>query len=221
MHLTRLRSLAAFGALAALAATAAPVAAQRGLRPLAANEPPLIQITPYVGYMFFGNTVRGSTGAAISMRDAPVYGAELGVRLTRVVSVVGNVAYSRPNLQIGQPFLGGIGVGYSRAWAYDGAVRLSPPMPGGRGSSARPFVQLGVGSLRLDVRAPNYAESSSTNVAFNVGLGLDVRLRSLLGVQMLVKDYIGRFGGRDASGADISMGTSNNWALTAGLRLGF
>lgn len=221
MHLTRLRSLAAAGAIALLAGTAAPASAQRGLRPVESGEPPLVQITPYVGYMFFGNTVRGSTGAALSMRDAPVYGAELGLRITRIVSVVGSVGYSRPDLQIGQPFLGGIGAGYSRMWAYDGAVRLSAPIRPGRGSSVRPFVQAGAGSLHLDVRAPNYAQSSSTNVAFNVGLGLDVRLHQVIGVQVLVKDYIGRFGGRDSSGADISMGTSNNWALTAGLRLGF
>jgi len=221
MHLSRLRWLAATAFAGALVATAGSAAAQRGLRPVGSGEPPLVQITPYAGYEFFGTTIRGSTGTALSLRDAPVVGGELGVRLTRVVSLVGNVGYASGDVQIGQLYLGGIGVGHSRVWNYDGALRFSARSRFGRRNTVTPFVQVGAGAMHLEVNAPNYAQSNSTDVAFNLGLGLDVALGDVVGVQILAKDYIGRFGGRDASGADLSMGTSNNWLLSAGLRLGF
>jgi hypothetical protein len=116
--------------------------------------------------------------------------------------VYGNLAYSKPGLEVGIPILGGVAVGQSSVLMYDGGLQLSGS--GGRGGRGIvPFVQAGVGGMRysFDI-APIHL--TATNLAFNAGLGVNVPLGSNLGIRLMAKDYIGKFDAQEVSGININ-----------------
>ena len=197
------------GALAGLA-LATPLAAQR-------SASPSFGITPYAGYMKFGNLVSGPFGTNLRNAGAAVYGAEATLGLTHGIALVGNVAYSQPGLEIGAPLIGGVSVGRSSVLLYDAALRLRIPVRGGLPIS--PFVQGGAGAVRqsFDVGP---GSTHATNFAYNVGAGADIAIGPRLGLQLMVKDYIGKFDAQEATSVNVDTKTSHNFAVSAGLRLG-
>jgi opacity protein-like surface antigen len=199
------------GALAALAVST-PLAAQQR------SAGPSFGITPYAGYMKFGNLVSGPLGTSVRNAGAAVYGAEATLGLTRAIALVGNVAYTQPGLEIGAPLIGGVSVGQSSVLLYDAALRLRVPVGMG-GLPISPFVQGGAGYARqsFDIGP---ASTHSTNFAYNVGAGADVALAPRFGLQLMVKDYIGKFDAQEASGLNVDTKTTHNFAVSAGLRLG-
>ena len=173
-------------------------------------------ITPYAGYMKFGNLVNGPLGTSVRGAAGPVYGAEATVGITRGLALVGNVAYASSDLEVGLPVVGGLSFGKSSALLYDAALRLS--VPGGAGGIS-PFVQAGAGAMRQEIEvAP--VSTRSTNFAYNVGAGVDVPLGPRLGLQLMGKDYIGKFDAREATAVNLDTKTTHNWTLSAGVRLG-
>ena len=202
-----LRSLCA-GAIAGLL-LAAPLQAQSA-------GPGSFGITPYAGYMKFGNLVDGPLGTSVRGAAGPVYGAEATVGITRGLALVGNLAYASSDLEVGLPVVGGLSFGKSSALLYDAALRLSVPMSVG---GISPFVQAGAGAMRQEIEvAP--VSTRSTNFAYNVGAGVDVPLGPRLGLQLMGKDYIGKFDAREATGVNVDAKTTHNWTLSAGVRLG-
>jgi hypothetical protein len=204
------RSLSA-GILAGLLLAAGPKV------PLAAQSTGF-GITPYAGYMKFGNLVSGPFGTSVRTAGAPVYGAELQLGLVPGLALIGNLAYARSDLEIGAPVVGGLSVGESSALMYDAGLRLRLPLGGATGGIS-PFVQAGAGAMRQDLRLDPVA-THSTNFAYNLGGGVDVGLAPRLGLQLMVKDYIGKFDAKEATSLDIEGRTTHNWAVSAGLRLG-
>ena len=194
----------------AFACLAGPLEAQRA-------APPAIQLTPYAGYVKFGNLISGPLGTSIRNAGAPVYGAELSVGLLPSIALIGNVAYSQPSLQVGAPLVGGLDVGESKVLMYDAALRLRTPMSGGK---VTPFIQGGIGGLRQSVSVAGVG-THATNPAYNVGAGVDLDLGRRLGLQLMAKDYFGKFDAKEATALNLDARTSHNWALSAGLRLGF
>jgi len=207
--------------LAAVLAAAAPVHAQRGLRPISDAEPGLFQFTPYVGYMAFGDFLRGPLGTSLSTKSGAIYGAQLGMSLTPGVALVGNVAYSSSDLQVGVPLVGGMGVGSAGVWLYDGGLQFTLPTASRRRTPIEPFVQVGAGAMHYDISAASILNTKATNFAWNAGVGLDARLAPAVGLRLMAKDYIGKFNFRDATGMDVVGPATQNWAFTAGLRIGF
>jgi hypothetical protein len=199
------------GAAAALALTT-PLAAQRA-------SGPTFGLTPYAGYMKFGNIASGPLGTSLRNAGAAVYGAEATLGLTNSIALVGNVAYSEPGLEIGAPILGGVTVARSSVLLYDAALRLRVPVGSG-GLPISPFVQAGAGAIRQSFSI-DPVSTHATNFAYNVGAGADVGLGSRLGLQLMAKDYIGKFDAQEATSLDVDTKTTHNWAVSAGLRLGF
>jgi outer membrane protein with beta-barrel domain len=204
------RTLLWTGTLAGLT-LATPLAAQR-------SSGPAFAVTPYAGYMKFGSLVAGPLGTSLRNANTGVYGAEATVGLTRSLALVGNVAYAQPGLQLGAPILGGLSVGRSSVLLYDAALRVKLPLMGALPIS--PFVQAGAGAIRQSLDLAGIA-THATNTAYNLGAGADVSLGSRLGLQLMAKDYIGRFDARQATAINVPTKTTHNWALSAGLRLGF
>ena len=204
-----LRSLCA-GAIAGLL-LAAPLQAQ-------SVRPGSFGITPYAGYMKFGNLVDGPLGTSVRGAAGPVYGAEATVGLMRGLALVGNVAYASTDLEVGLPIVGGLSFGKSSALLYDAALRLSVPLSAG-GGGISPFVQAGAGAMRQEIEVTPIA-TRSTNFAYNVGAGVDLPLGPRLGLQLMGKDYIGKFDAREATALNVDTKTTHNWTLSAGLRLG-
>ena len=71
------------GLFAALAVTAQSAEAQRrgGRRMPVRNETPGPSVTPYGGYMMFGDIVDGPLGTSLTSSSGPVYGAQANVPL--------------------------------------------------------------------------------------------------------------------------------------------
>ena len=95
-----IRSLLA-GILAGLLLAAAPKA------PLAAQSTGLVGITPYAGYMKFGNYRAVRSAPACAPPAPPMYGAEAAARTGPGLALVGNVAYAKSDLEVGAPLIGG------------------------------------------------------------------------------------------------------------------
>ena len=90
----------------ALALLAAPAGAQRA-RNNRFREASL-SISPYAGYMTFGQLADGPLNTSLKSAAAPVYGLQLNLPLGASLSIVGNVAYTEPDLSVGIPILGDI-----------------------------------------------------------------------------------------------------------------
>ena len=197
------------GSIAGLVLAAAPLAAQQP------STRPVYTLTPYAGYMVFGDFLEGPIGATLSNANGAVYGLQVGVNLTRNLALVGNVARATADLEVGVPFLGGVSVGHSSAWLYDGGIQLSAPV-----GALTPFVQVGAGAIRHDVEN-GPVETDATNLAVNAGVGADIAFARNLGLRLMVKDYIGKFDFKEASQLNVDGKRSHSWALSAGLKLGF
>ncbi len=195
--------------LAAGLLLAAPLEAQSG-------RPGSFSITPYAGYMKFGNLVDGPLGTSIRGAAGPVYGAEATLGITPGLALVGNVAYASSDLEVGVPVIGGLSFGKSSALLYDAALRLGVPLGTG---GIRPFVQAGAGAMRQEIEVAPIA-TKATNFAYNVGAGVEVPLGPRLGLQLMAKDYIGKFDAKEATAIDVNTETTHNGTLSAGVRLG-
>jgi opacity protein-like surface antigen len=210
MHAITRATFARAASLLVLAA--APAAAQR-------TGATSLQLTPYAGYMISGKALEGPLGTSLSNGGGAMYGAQLALKLVPGLALVGNLAYSDPDVRAGVPFFGDVNVGSSTIWMYDGGLQLSLPSQGGL-LPITPFVQGGVGAMSYEVSAGPLS-TKATNVAWNVGGGLDLAVGRNLGVRLFAKDYIGRFDFQDAAGLDVAGAVTHNVALGVGLKLEF
>jgi hypothetical protein len=204
------------GALGALTlALAAPLGAQS-----ISSRLPLVELTPYAGYMITGSFVEGPVGVSLGSASGSMYGAQLSIPLTSAISVMGNIAGSRGNLELGLPIIGGISVGETKTLLYDAGLQLSAPgLVRGNGSLI-PFVQAGLGAMRQDFQVAGLA-SDVTSFTWNAGLGVDLAFGSMFGVRILAKDYVSKFDIKEATGIDAEGSSTDNWTLVAGVRFSF
>ena len=210
--------VALVGAIALTAQSADAQRRSRGRLPVA-HQIPGPSISPYAGYMMFGDMVDGPLGTSLSSSSGTVFGAQANLPLGSTLSIVGNVAYSEPDLRFGVPILGGINFGKTEVWMYDAGFQFSAASrPGMR--TITPFVQVGAGGMSYDVQVAGLSRKA-TNMAFNAGLGADLPIADNLGLRIFAKDYIGKFDVNEAAGVDYEAKTSHNIALTAGLKLSF
>ncbi|MEW5915313.1 MAG: outer membrane beta-barrel protein, partial [Gemmatimonadota bacterium] len=156
--------------------------------PVFAQKPTVARLTPYAGYMQFGTFVDGPIGTRISNRGTAVLGGELALDIAPNVALVGNIGYADSNIEVGLPIIGGFDIADSKVLMYDGALQLRLPMSSSLGSGITPFVQGGLGAMRYEIRAGSL-ETKSTNLAANVGAGVDLQLSRNLGVKLMAKDY--------------------------------
>jgi hypothetical protein len=178
------------------------------------------ELTPYAGYMVFGDFLKGPLGSSVSNAPAAIYGAQLGMKLSPNISLVGNLAYSNSDVRVGLPFLGGYSIAHSSTLLYDGGLQLDLPVTTASGLSVKPFAQAGVGAMRYDI-SQSIISTQATNLAGNVGLGADLGLGPSIGLRLMAKDYVGKFDFKDATQLDLQSEMSHNWAFSAGLRLAF
>ena len=205
----------------ALAAAATPALAQRRAPyPTRPTSPAraAFEVTPYAGVVRFGALADGPLGTSLQPAVSPVGGAQAGVRLSPALSLVGNVAYGRGDLQIGVPVLGGIRVGSTSAWLYDAGLEYA--LLSREGSAVVPFVQAGGGAITQRLSAGPVG-TTHTNAAFNAGAGVDLALGRGVGVRLLAKDYVGRFDAGEVGNLRLRGDVAHNLAFTAGLRLVF
>jgi len=196
--------------------SAAPASAQSS-KPINGTA---FELTPYAGYMVFGDFLKGPLGSSVSNAPAAIYGAQLGMKLSPNISLVGNLGYSNSDVRVGLPFLGGYSIAHSSTLLYDGGLQLDLPVTTASGLSFKPFAQAGVGAMRYDI-SQSIISTQATNLAGNVGLGADLGLGPSIGLRLMAKDYFGKFDFKDATQLDLQSEMSHNWAFSAGLRLAF
>ena len=209
--------------LVALVAAAAPLSAQRGLRVIDESSDEVVQFTPYVGYLTFGNFFSRRTGSSLTTDDAAVVGAQLALKLAPNISFYGNLGYAKSDVEVDVPLAQSGAMGNSNIWLYDGGLQFSVPTgPFGRGS-VKPFFQIGAGAMHYNFNdgGDGVPPTTATNFAWNAGVGIDARIARSIGIRFMAKDYIGRFNLQDVSGEPIDAPVTQNWALSAGLRFGF
>jgi hypothetical protein len=202
---------AAIGLIASASATAQPSSVTRGVA---------FELTPYAGYMIFGDYFKGPLGTSISNAPGALYGVQLGMKLAPNISLVGNLGYSSSDVQVGIPFLGGYSIAHSSTLLYDGGLQLDLPLTTASGFGFKPFLQAGAGAMRYDI-SQSIVETQATNFAANLGAGADLALGRSIGLRLMVKDYFGKFDFKDATQLDVTGETAHNWGLSAGLRLNF
>ena len=178
------------------------------------------ELTPYAGYMIFGDYLKGPLGTSISNAPGPIYGVQLGMKIYPNVSLVGNVGYSSSDITAGIPFLGGYSIAHSSTLLYDGGLQFDLPLTSASGFSLKPFAQVGAGAMRYNINE-SIIQTNATNFAANVGLGADVSLGQSMGLRLMAKDYFGKFNFQDATQLDVQGQMAHNWALSAGLRFNF
>ncbi|MEO6443672.1 MAG: outer membrane beta-barrel protein [Gemmatimonadaceae bacterium] len=211
MSISRVRISLAFAALAAISGWASDAHAQK---------PSIARITPYVGYLTFGDYVQGPVGTRLTNESAPVYGVQLGLDVTPNVALVGNVGYSNSKVRVGVPIIGGVNVGDSKVLLYDAGLQLRLPALSALGGGLTPFVEAGAGAIRYDVRTGPLT-TTATNFAANFGGGADLQLTRSLGLRAQVKDYVGKFDFREAASFNVDSRVAHNVAFSLGVNLGF
>ena len=178
------------------------------------------ELTPYAGYMIFGDYLKGPLGTSISNAPGAIYGVQLGMKIYPNVSLIGNVGYSSSDITAGVPFLGGYSIAHSSTLLYDGGLQLDLPLTTTSGFSLKPFAQIGAGAMRYNIDE-SIIQTNATNFAANVGLGADFALGQSMGLRLMAKDYFGKFNFQDATQLDVQGQMAHNWALSAGLRFNF
>lgn len=209
---------AIFAALAISAESADAQRRTRGRLP-ATHQIPGPSVSPYAGYMMFGDIIDGPLGTSLTSSSGSVFGAQANLPLGSTLSIVGNVAYSEPDLRFGVPILGGINFGKTEVWMYDAGFQFTAPSLRGQ-RTITPFLQVGAGAMSYDVQVAGLSQKA-TNLAFIAGLGADLPIAHNIGLRVFARDYIGKFDINEATGVDYDAETSHNVALTAGLKLSF
>jgi hypothetical protein len=222
-RLVRLAGRATLGAIvgsSALAALAAPLAAQRAPSRPTSSHATVADVTPYAGYMTFQPYLDGPLGTNVRGAAAPVVGGQLSMAISQSLSLVGNVAYSRGDLEIGLPIIGGLDVGSRQSWLYDAGIEARMPAASGAASAISPFLQLGAGAITTQLGSAGVT-TRSTNLAGTAGAGVDLSLGGNLGLRAMVKDYVARYQSEKVAGMSVKGDVGHNFAATVGLRLSF
>jgi len=194
--------------------------AQTSLPRAESPSPGVLGIAPFAGYLISEPLVEGPLSTSVGGANAPVYGAQLSVPLFASVSLVGTVGYASGDLDVGVPLIGGISVGDSKTWLFDGGLELRPDSWQESGSRFIPVVQLGGGALRRELNVAGIA-ATSTDFVVSGGIGADIPIGPNVAIRMMAKDHYGKadFG----SIGVISARTEgiHTLALSGGLRMSF
>ena len=205
----------------ASAIVAVPASAQHRRTDRSGASSSSLSVSPYAGYITFGELAEGPLNTTLKSKAAPLYGVQLNLPLGNTLSIVGNVGYTEPDLSVGLPILGSVTFGKSSVWLYDAGLQLSAPGYGTGDRGIFPFVQVGAGAMKYDIEISGF-NRNATNTAFNAGIGADIPLAQNIGVRFVAKDYIGKFDFKEATQLDVvDAKTSHNVALSAGLKLAF
>ena len=207
---------------ALLAALAAPLGAQSG-QPVTSGHGSFY-VGPYAGYMFFGDLYKGTNNVDYKNEDGGFYGAQAGFSISPNVSILGNLGYSKTKFTLEnvpggtQNVSGDIG-----SWLYDADLQFRLPFEQ-KDSWIAPFVQLGAGAIRYTQNYKDFNSKAQTNVAFNGGIGADFQWKNNVGIRLMAKDYVTslKWSNDNTITTDVAKGqTAHNWAITAGLNIGF
>ncbi|MBA3445224.1 MAG: outer membrane beta-barrel protein [Gemmatimonadales bacterium] len=197
--------------LIGFAHAACPAAAQTSSIPRVET----VRIGATAGYLTYGSYFSGPAGLRFSNENGFGYGAEVGVRVLRNLSLVGSVLHATSDWSFQQvPLVGSVNIGGASLWFYNAGLRLHFPL--GRRQTLRPFVEAGAGAIRYAVDNP-LLTGNATNFSLIGGVGVLARLGERLGLQVQVRDHAASFRSVDQAAA---FGVRGRWAHTVGFLAG-
>jgi len=206
--------------LVAAIATVASSLSASGVFAQAPGSATVFSVSPYVGYMVFGDYLKGPLGTSLSNAPGLIYGTQAAIALAPSLSLIGNIGYTNSDIRVGIPILGGVSVGHSSMLIYDAGLEYDLGSSKARSTPISPFVQAGVGAITYNIDE-SFLQTQATNFAGNLGVGADFTVSKGVALRVLAKDYIGKFNFQDATGLGISGETAHNFAFSAGLRFDF
>ena len=181
-------------------------------------------VSPYVGYMFFGDLWDFNGPTEQSLDDSPIFGAQAGVNLTPSIALLANFGYTKSAFTVENDATGGSEriSGDLGVFLYDASLQFRIPLNSAR---VAPLAQVGVGGIRYSLDTDDVTGGPrSSNVAFNLGLGADIGLSRGVALRLMAKDYITSTGWDDIQEVsfddDAADNVAHNIGLTIGLRLG-
>ena len=184
------------------------------------QRPTIFEATPYAGVIIFGDYLSGPLGTSVTNAPATIIGAQLGMKVTPNISIIGNVATASSDIQAGIPILGGVSIAQSTVQMFDAGLQLELPITSLSGFQFSPILQAGAGAMRYAI-TESFITTNSTNFAANVAAGADISVGRGVGVRLMAKDYIGNFDMQQATYIDAQTNTTNSFAFSAGLRFSF
>ena len=213
-------SLALAGLATGLLALTLPARAHAQASSPRTPTPTVFEVTPYAGYMLFGDYLSGPLGSSVTNAPAAMVGAQLGMKIAPNLSVIGNLATASGDIQAGLPFVGGVSIAHSQVVLVDAGLQYDFPLTSMAGTNLSPFVQAGAGQMRYSI-TQSFLTTQANNWAGNVGLGADIGVGNGVGIRLMAKDYIGQFNMQQATMLNLSTNTTQNFSFSAGLKLSF
>lgn len=224
------------GAVLAASVAAAPLFAQSAGTPVTSGGGSLF-VSPYVGYITFGELADLGGDAEFSLEDGLYYGAQAGFSFSPNVALIGNLGYTKTkfvakDISFGNGTTQDVNINNQDvgAFFYDATLQFKLPfLANSMGSNIAPFVQAGLGAVRYSQSNDLFDGSdngTSTNLQIPLGVGVDINVRPRLGLRLMVRDQITsqQFKNFDDLNDTYKNGrndTAHNFAYTAGLNFGF
>lgn len=217
---------AALSAMAALPLSAQqPVTSGRGS----------LYVGPYAGYMIFGDLLESQDGRVeTSLKNAALYGGQIGYSITPNITLLGNLAYTKSNFTVEFDPSSGPSTSTNISdkmgvFLYDADLQFRLPFGDRTGGWIAPLAQIGAGAIKYTFDTDDLRSRGRTDVAFNAGLGADFQLAQGIGLRLMAKDYITSFKWDRPSNAndpndwmdDVKGNVAHNWGLSLGLNFGF
>jgi opacity protein-like surface antigen len=177
-------------------------------------------VGPYAGYMMFGDLFDFQGPTEQSVENSALFGAQAGINLSPSVALLGNLGYAKSAFTLendatnsSQRISGDLGI-----FLYDASLQFRIPMNNARIS---PLAQVGVGAIKYTLDTDDlFGESSSNDIAFNVGLGADIAIARGIALRFMAKDYITSLSWNDFEDVDFDDNAGENVAHNIGLTLG-
>ncbi len=181
-----------------------------------------LELTPYAGWMRFGDLFEFSNGAELGMKDAALIGVQGGVNLGQSWALLGNFGYAKSQFTNEFPSAPTQNVSPDvGVFLMDGSLQYKLPVFG----AVAPFIQGGVGGIKYTFDTDDVQGQGSTDVAFNAGIGADIQLSRSIGLRLMAKDYITSLSWDDLEDVDfdddIKGNTAHNLGFSLGLKIGF
>ena len=205
---------------------AAPASAQMTGDPVTSGHGSFY-VSPYAGYMIFGNLFTFADGTEYSNEDGGLYGVQAGFSFSPNFSLIGNFGYTKSKFTLETettttPASGDLGI-----FLYDANLQFRLPFVSDmtRDSWIAPVGQVGVGAIKYTTDTDDFRSEGDTDVAFNFGVGADFQIMKTVGLRLMAKDYITSLSWSDPDDVnfrdDVDGNTAHNIALTVGLNFGF
>jgi opacity protein-like surface antigen len=223
------------GAVLAATVASAPSFAQNAGTPVTRGGGSLF-VSPYAGYITFGELADLGGDAEFSLEDGFVFGGQAGFSFSPNVAVIGNLGYTKSKF-VAKDIATGTGTQDINlfndqdlgVFMYDATLQLKLPfLANSLGSNIAPFVQGGLGQVRYSYDVDDLFDDSQTETSLYipVGVGVDVNVRERLGLRFMVRDHItsDQFKNLDDLNNTYRNGrsdTAHNFTYTVGLNFGF